>query len=144
MLGLGISVFFRLANTTTKIREDLDQQTIARLNRAMDDGSLIFIPEITKKVSRGDYAYFALGILNELGTQQDFNVIVTNPDSTKLDVVYNAGPHTLDNNERAYVQIAIGPKKTADSKQYTFDITVQDSPGSIYTGKKQRIYVVVP
>ncbi len=153
MLGVGMMLFYKIMNVSDNIRTDLDQQTLDRLNRAMDDGSLIYIPDVTKTTTYGEYAYFGLGIRNELGAAHDFQVIITSsPPNSHFNMVYDTTSFSLDNNAKTYVLIAIGPKEDVsapDLDQYGFEVRVECKSGpsclspQLYTNQVQMIYVNV-
>lgn len=154
LFGSGMVIFTKVISSGREIEAGLTERMRAELDAAMDDGSLIVIPQTTMHVQQGNTAKFTVGFWNELLTESN------NPRTFTLNVSAVAGQdwpsnaqisyapsYTLKHNERAHALIAINVPKGDDNfkpsgKQYSFNVEIKEGD-SLYTGKMSRIYVVV-
>jgi len=149
LFGLGMTLFAKIAKTGQDFQEDLNSRTQQELERAMDDGSLIVIPNSRVTTNRGEFARFAFGFRNEFA-KDTFTVNIEQKDATNFpnaNLVYQ-GTYELDTNEKATGLLAIKVDKNIPKGQYAFDIEIYNSSNAIgsekyYTGKKNRVYVIV-
>lgn len=151
LFGSGMVIFTKVISSGREIEAGLTERMRAELDAAMDDGSLIVIPQTTMHVQQGNTAKFTVGFWNELPTENNdprtftLNVeVVTNQDldwPSNAQISY-ASSYTLKHNERAHALIAINVPKGVSRGQHSFDVKIWQD-GQLYTGKMSRIYIVV-
>lgn len=150
LFGLGMVIFAKVISSGRQIEAGLTERMREELDAAMDDGSLIVIPQTTIRVQQGNTAKFTIGFWNELPTESNnprtftLNVVlVSGQDGWKPEAQISFAPsYDLKQNERAHALVAINVPKGTLRKQYAFNVEIKED-GILYTDKMNRIYVVV-
>ncbi|MFH1769942.1 MAG: hypothetical protein ABH828_00095 [archaeon] len=143
LFGSGMVIFSKVIGGGKEIETGLTEQMREKLDAAMDDGSLIVIPQTTMHVQQGNTAKFTVGFWNELDEEIEFKLNVEGVEGPWPGQISYANTYPLKHNERAHALIAINVPKGISRGQYAFNVEIENSPGQLYTNKMNRIYVVV-
>ena len=151
LFGAGMFLFTKIIKEGTSIEASITERMQEQLNSAMNDGSIIVIPQQRITATPGNKAAFPLGFWNEF-EEADFELEVTSApgwDSSDWSIAYISGYNAVKQNDRIHALIAINIPKVASKGQYAFDIKINHklvTPPSVWNdyGTLQRIYVVVP
>ncbi|NOZ80910.1 MAG: hypothetical protein GXP63_04515 [DPANN group archaeon] len=169
----GIFIAQKMFSGADDVLNDLDQQSVARIESLLDDGARVAIPFKTRQASRGESAVFGIGILNILKTPTDFTIEVEfdsaydgdtllcdsssnptgcTPAATSWNTpddwpIYDTQPHTLKTNQKDVYRILVKVPDDATSGTYIFNVkvTYEDSPGNpISYDPLRKLLVNVP
>ncbi|MAE13503.1 hypothetical protein CMO92_02980 [Candidatus Woesearchaeota archaeon] len=150
ILGLGMSLFYKLIGSATTTVQEVDRQTQERLERMMVGGNLVVVSDTTKAVETGEYADFFVGITNELADTTEFDLHIeylnsqsgqNNPMMSDEDVIFNPGPYLIDVNGFEFIPVRIVVPKNTPRDSYLFLVTVAkdglplSNPDAVYGSK---------
>ncbi|MFH1850137.1 MAG: hypothetical protein ABH879_08225 [archaeon] len=144
VLGFGIFFVRKLMGGAEEIRTSLDDQTMARIEALLNDGSRVAIPFVKKETSPGKPAIFGVGILNVVGddrfrTEAKFSAAYRD-DKSKICksgstggcgsdpdgwILMDKSEKLIINNENAKYVVAITPPGGTPKGTYIFDIKVK-------------------
>lgn len=148
IIFMGSLYFIRqFYSATEEFRTTIDENTEEQLKALIRDGSIVAIPINKVKLNRGDGDVFGIGIQNILKEQKDFGLKVQFSSAftqqeepifaieSYIDenwILYDPGPHAIQNNEFKSIPIAIVVGDSADGSArtedgiYSFNVCVWD------------------
>ena len=159
ILTSGITLLYKFISGAEDIKSGLDQRTSEQLERLLvDQGKKVALPLHTADVQRGESNIFGLGIMN-IGGAEEFTIEITlskyvdeNGEIgglTTNDVyswlLFDAGPHTIKENEFHKEGINVIIPKEALKGQYIFNARVFREEDGVRTqyGNTQKFTVNV-
>lgn len=127
VLGLGLTLFFKLKAGTEKINQDVSDEMRRQIEESMiSSGSKVMIPFVVKDVPVGKSGYFLIGIENVLDQPMVFHIKVApgqadalQPNYIVSDNVLTVGPH-----ERAFRKLWFFVPRGSSFKQYIYNVSV--------------------
>lgn len=159
ILSSGIILMYQFISGAEEIKMDLDQRTNNELERLLvNQGERVALPLHIADVSRGGTHLFGLGILNTLGTNQEFLITIElrrvsdeseheitdkiNKAEVRGWLLYNSQPIFIAEGSNIKEPILVSIPKNVIKGQYIFIAKVQTALGNDY-GNPQQFYVNV-
>ncbi len=159
ILSSGIILMYQFIGGAEEIKMDLDQRTNDELERLLvNQGERVALPLHIADISRGDIHVFGLGVLNTLGTNQEFLITIELKrvsDETEQEItakinkaevqdwlLYNTQPIFISEGSNIKEPILVSVPKNAVKGQYIFIAKVNTALGADY-GNPQQFYVNV-
>lgn len=143
VLGFGIKFATGLFAKSVDISKDIDIRTQKEIELLLRDGSRFAIPFATQEIGKNDVAYFGVGILNALSSNQHFVINVefgpgvneengvicdedplnSNPScSTHLSTLFLGLAFPVEPNAYATQQVVVQPKEVAEKGTYALNV----------------------
>lgn len=145
LFGIGLTIFYQVIEIGAKVQLDIDEQTQAQLDRALDDGGIVIIPRKVVEVTGGEVAYITFGFINE-GEIATFSLDVESDDTEHFPqnaqtLVYYKNYDDVGMNQRVYGRIGIVANKNVPVGQYGFSIDIKKETAPYGGHHKAYVYV---
>jgi hypothetical protein len=127
VLGLGLTLFFKLKAGTEQINQDVSEETRRQIEEVMiTSGSKVMIPFVIEDIQRGKSGYFLIGIENILDQPAEFKIKVTagQADADQPHYIEADNAVTISPHERVYRKLWFNVPKAAASKQFIYNVRV--------------------
>ena len=150
VMGFGLTLFYKLIDTSVDTVQTVDRQTEERMERLLQSGELVVVSDTTKSVKSGESADFYVAISNEAQTQKVFTVDVEQKGSDLGDegisfydgqIVYRTETESIEVNGFVVVPIRIVSAKKTPKASFIFLVTVKE--GITPYGSKQQLILNV-
>ena len=150
MLSSGILIIKKYFGTATEIKEQLDEQTLNRIEDLVSDGGTVVVPFKRKVVEAGEAELFGLGILNLDTTNDEYKVFINLSKFITRDQIEEDDPgatgwllyesqHTIAYKETKKIPIRVHVPVGVEPGSYIFNIYVNKGTYGL-----TKITVVIP
>ena len=152
VLGMGLTLLYKLFSTAEEQKAHLDAKTEDELRRLLiDQGKQLALPFNTISLHGKESYTFGLGILNIYTDNQEFNIIVTlsasDPEGITIDtlkwLLYLKDTFTIPPGGHKTIPILVEVPGDAPKGKYIFDVEVRRGNEERYANKQKFIVSVI-
>jgi len=122
---MGLKLFSTLFKQAKEIQYDVSGASKRLLDKALDNGELVSVLRPSKTISQGEKAVFEVGVTNNLGSANNFSLVVNQSTSSVplFKVVSFKDKFYLENKERKYLMFQVKAPSVPEGT-YLFNVTI--------------------